>query len=133
MTVDVTPRRADHAVAPARPKLRSWWKDSLEAVAWLSGVGAVAFMLASGTASFSTIAGLSTTLGRATGIVAATMIMIQLLLASRAPIVERVLGHDGALAAHGRLGRIGFVVLLAHIVTITFGCAGAGHTGFVDQ
>src|SRR6188768_3794015 len=109
MTMTAARRGAEHAgsvVPPAAPKLRSWWKDSLEAVAWLSGVGAVAFMLASGTASFSTIAGLSTTLGRATGIVAATMIMIQLLLASRAPIVERVLGHDGALAAHGRLGRI---------------------------
>lgn len=133
MTVATRSPRAAATVAPPRRALRAWWKDSLEASAWLAGVGAIAFMLASGTATFSTLAGLSTTLGRATGMVAAMMIMLQLVLASRAPIVERVVGHDRALELHGRLGRIGFFVLLTHIATITFGYAAVSHTGYVDQ
>lgn len=125
-------------ISPARtsrahPTARSWWKDALEALAWLSGVGAITFMLASGTAAINTFADLATTLGRATGIVAATMIMVQLLLASRAPFVERVVGHDRALALHGRLGRIGFVVLLVHIAMVTIGYATRSGVGFLDQ
>ena len=90
-------------------------------------------MLASGSANFTTFAGLATALGRITGMVAATMIMVQLLLASRAPFVERVVGHDRALHTHGRLGRIGFVVLLVHAATITIGYAGTRGSGILDE
>jgi predicted ferric reductase len=116
-----------------RPRLRSWWRDSLEALAWLVSAGGVAFMLASGTASFTSFAGLMTTLGRLTGIVAATMIMVQLVLASRVPVVERVVGHDQSLALHGRLGRVGFFVMLVHALAITLGYAEVGETGFLKQ
>lgn len=116
-----------------RVRAREWWKDLLEATAWLAGTGGVAFMFASGTARVASLPDLSNTLGRATGIAASTMIMVQMILASRAPFVERFVGHDRALALHGRLGRVGFFVILAHILTITAGYAHISHLGFVDQ
>jgi predicted ferric reductase len=112
---------------------REVWRDALTASAWLAGAGSIAFVLASGTASVGSFAELSTTVGRITGMVASMLIMIQLLLASRAPFVERVLGHDNALATHGLLGRVGFFVILAHAITITIGYAAVGRTGFLDE
>lgn len=133
MTATETERKAMPTRIKTRPQARSRWRDGLEALGWLSGIGAIGFLLASGTADFSTGAGLFIALGRIAGIIASTMIMVQMVLASRAPIVERVVGHDRALAAHGRLGRIGFFVLSAHVVLVVLGYAGRSHIGLVDQ
>jgi len=74
-----------------------------------------------------------TSVGRATGIVAASMMMIQLLVIARIPLVERRLGHDRAALLHGRLGRIGFFVIAAHVVTLILGYGARTHTGWWTQ
>ncbi len=115
-----------------RAETDSAWRDTLETVFWLSGVGAISLMLAAG-APITTVGESLTAVGRATGIVAASMMMIQLLVIARIPIVERRLGHDRAALLHGRLGRIGFFMIAAHVFTLILGYAARTHTGWWNQ
>ncbi len=131
MAVDVrTPIMTD--TYEERAETDSAWKDTLESVFWLSGVGAVSLMLAAG-APITTLGDALTTIGRATGIVAATMMMVQLLVIARVPIVERRLGHDRAALLHGRLGRIGFIVIFVHVITLVLGYGARVNSGWWDQ
>src|SRR5690606_6121456 len=59
------------------------------------------------------------TLGRSLGIVAAVLMITQLLLASRAPWVERALGHDRAMQRHTRIGKVAITLLLVHLLIMT--------------
>ncbi|WP_296666036.1 ferredoxin reductase family protein [Demequina sp.] len=126
-----------HDVATARRRhravFRSRWRDTVEAAGWLAGIGAVALMLASGTVDVGSAAGFLTTMGRIAGIVASTMIMAQLILIARIPVVERVVGHDRAAKIHSQLGRLGFIVIIAHILLLIGGYALSIHTTFLDQ
>jgi len=115
-----------------RAETDSAWRDALTMAFWMSGVGAVSLMFASG-APIKTVGDSLTTIGRATGIVAATMMMIQLLVIARIPLVERRLGHDRAALLHGRLGRIGFFMIAAHIMTLILGYGARTHTGWWNQ
>lgn len=115
-----------------RAETDSAWRDALETAFWLSGVGAISLMLASG-APITTVGDSLTSIGRATGIVAASMMMVQLLVIARIPMIERRLGHDRAALLHGRLGRIGFFMIAAHIITLVLGYGARTHTGWWDQ
>ncbi|WP_062297296.1 ferredoxin reductase family protein [Demequina maris] len=128
-----------HAVDPRlrarrdRAVTRSRRRDTLEAAAWLAGVGGLSLMLASGSVDVTTVAGLLTTLGRVAGIAASTMIMAQLILIARIPLVEQAIGHDRAARIHSQLGRIGFLVIIAHIVLLIAGYAMPTQTGLLAQ
>lgn len=115
-----------------RAETESAWKDTLESIFWLSGVGALSLMLATG-APIGSIGDALTTIGRATGIVAATMMMVQLLVIARVPVIEHRLGHDRAALLHGRLGRIGFIVVLVHVAALVLGYGARVNTGWWDQ
>ena len=115
-----------------RADTESAWKDTLESIFWLSGVGAVSLMLATG-APIANVGDTLITIGRATGIVAATMMMVQLLVIARVPAIERRLGHDRAALLHGRLGRIGFIVIFVHVATLVLGYSARIHSGWWDQ
>ena len=136
---------ARHGVAPPpaasssadrrrrRAARRDGWRDTLEATAWLAGTGAVALALASGTLDVTTPAGTLITLGRLTGMAASTLILTQLVLIARIPAVERAVGHDRAARVHGRLGRLGFLVILAHAALLIAGYAMSAGAGVLDQ
>lgn len=99
---------------------RSWWADGLEAAVWLAAVTGIAFMIAGGSLAYaSSAADWTYAFGRALGIVAAVLMMAQVLLASRAPWVERVLGHDRAIALHTRWGKVAIVLMLVHLTIMT--------------
>ncbi|WP_062309923.1 ferredoxin reductase family protein [Demequina rhizosphaerae] len=98
-----------------RTARRGLWRDGLEASVYLVAAVGVALFVASG--------GLLTTepldhlygLGRVAGIVAAVLVLAQITLISRAPYVERALGHDRAAATHTRLGKVAFILMLVHV------------------
>jgi len=110
----------------------SAWRDALSTAFWLSGVGGVSLMLAAG-APISSLGDSLTTIGRATGTVAGSMMMVQLLVIARIPVVERRLGHDRAALLHGRLGRIGFFVIGVHVITLVLGYGARVNRGWWDQ
>lgn len=113
----MTPVEAQRQRSVAR---RGLWVDGLEALVWLSAVTGIALMVASGGLAYvSSPADWFYALGRALGIVAAVLMMTQVLLASRAPWVERAIGHDRAIALHAKWGKIAVVLMLTHALLIT--------------
>lgn len=104
-----------------RARRDAWWRDGLEAAAWLVAVASVAFFLASGAMVWAVGSDALNALGRFVGIVATVLMLVQVLLASRAPFIEGALGHDKALKLHGSMGQPIFLLLVAHAALITIG------------
>lgn len=101
-----------------RARLRSWWVDGLEAAPYLLASVAVSLLIADGGLLTVTNADYVYTLGRALGLVAAVLMLTQVTLAARVPVVERALGHDRAMAAHTRLGKIAIIAMALHAAVI---------------
>jgi len=86
-------------------------------------IAAVAFFLASGSLSWTVPIVVVEEVGRVTGLIATVLLLVQVALASRAPWIERTIGHDHALVVHSKLGKLAFLLLLAHatLLTISWG------------
>ena len=69
-----------------------------------------------------------TSLGRLTGLVAADLLVVQVLLMARVPVLERAFGQDQLVHRHRLVGFTSFNLMLAHVVLITWGYA-AGELG----
>jgi len=96
-----------------------------------AGLGATAAVtLTAETASQLTApGGLATFAGNATGMVGTYLALMMVLLVSRIPVIERVLGQDGLLRWHRRLAPWPISLLIAHAVLITAGYAQAARSG----
>ena len=77
--------------------------------------------------------GPATFAGSLTGLVGTYLALLMVLLVSRIPFVERVLGQDGLLRWHRRLAPWPISLLVAHAVFITVGYAQAARTGLWHQ
>jgi predicted ferric reductase len=67
--------------------------------------------------------------GRLVGLLAGYVALLQVLLRARIPLVERGLGTDRINAGHRALGPYLLVLLVAHVLLITVGYAGAAGVG----
>jgi predicted ferric reductase len=95
------------------------------------GLGATtALTITAETASQLTAAGgLATFAGNLTGMIGTYLALLMVLLVSRVPFVEQVLGQDGLLRWHRRLSPWPISLLVAHAVLLTAGYAQAARTG----
>ncbi len=115
-----TSRTADlEVVLQRRYRLRSFGRnlrtDLLTVIAWVSVAMSIALWLADGgVAKVTSIGNALTALGVVTGLVATDLMVLMLLLAARIPFVDRALGHDQAVAVHGKLGKWVIYGLLLH-------------------
>jgi predicted ferric reductase len=66
-----------------------------------------------------------TSAGRLTGLWSAQLLLVQVLLMSRLPPLEHAFGRDRLARIHRIIGFLSFDLMLAHIVTIIAGYAGA--------
>jgi len=73
--------------------------------------------------------GVAMFLGNLTGLTGTYLALVMILLVSRVPMVERVLGQDGLLAWHRRLAPWPISLIIAHAVLLTFAYAEAARTG----
>jgi predicted ferric reductase len=64
-----------------------------------------------------------TSLGRLTGLVASDLLLVQVLLMARLPVLEGAFGQDRLARQHRVVGFTSFTLMLAHIVLITWGYA----------
>jgi ferredoxin-NADP reductase/DMSO/TMAO reductase YedYZ heme-binding membrane subunit len=64
-----------------------------------------------------------TSLGRLTGLVSANLLLVQVLLMARVPVVERTYGQDELARRHRLVGLWSFNLMLAHLVLISVGYA----------
>jgi predicted ferric reductase len=69
-----------------------------------------------------------TSVGRLSGLVASLLLLVQVLLMARVPMLEAAFGQDRLARIHRLVGFTSFNLMLVHIVTITWGYA-AGEVG----
>ncbi|HKS47738.1 MAG TPA: ferredoxin reductase family protein [Amycolatopsis sp.] len=69
-----------------------------------------------------------TSAGRLTGLLASDLLLAQVLLMARVPVLERAFGQDQLIRHHRLVGFTSFNLMIAHIVLITWGYA-AGELG----
>ena len=77
--------------------------------------------------------GIAMFLGNLSGLAGSYLALIMVLLVSRVPIVERVLGQDKLLASHRRLAPWPVSLIVAHAILLTFAYAEAARTGVWHQ
>ncbi len=64
-----------------------------------------------------------TSVGRLTGLVASNLLLVQVLLMARVPLLEHAFGQDRLARQHRIVGFTSFTLMLAHVVLITWGYA----------
>jgi len=87
---------------------------ALTAALWWTGAVAVAFFVAQGGLTITSPVDYLYSLGQIAGLVAAVLVMTQVLLISRVPWIEHTLGHDRAAVTHTRMGKVAFLAMLVH-------------------
>jgi predicted ferric reductase len=70
-----------------------------------------------------------TSIGRLSGLVASDLLLIQVLLMARIPVVERTYGQDELARRHRWVGFWSFNLMVVHIVAITLGYAATSANG----
>src|SRR4051812_11110012 len=103
-----------------------WYRDAAAVLTWLSLLVVVGLWVSGGGIP-AVLDPLSadglTTLGRITGLVSADLLLVQVLLMSRIPFVERAYGQDELARRHRLVGFWSFNLVLAHVLLITLGYA----------
>ncbi|MBN9611381.1 MAG: ferric reductase-like transmembrane domain-containing protein [Actinobacteria bacterium] len=123
---------------------RLYGKGARRRIAWMSDIAGVfaistvvilvAMWFANGgIGALSAPGGAAMTFGRLTGLIAADLLLLQVLLMARIPFVERAWGQDVLTRRHRLVGETSFYLMMAHIVLITIGYTQAGHLTFLAQ
>lgn len=77
--------------------------------------------------------GIAMFLGNMTGLAGTYLALVMVLLVSRLPVVERVLGQDGLLRWHRRLSPWPLSLIVAHAALLTYAYSQATHSGVMHQ
>ncbi len=120
------PRQRPARVLTARTPVRTpgWWRDAIGVATWASLLVVVALWVAGGgIQALSGLAGSLTGIGRLAGLVSADLLLIQVLLLARIPMVERTYGQDELARRHRIVGFTSFNLMVAHLVLIVLGYA----------
>ncbi|MFD1530808.1 ferredoxin reductase family protein [Pseudonocardia aurantiaca] len=104
--------------------MAAWTSMMLVVVLWVWGQGV---------RQLGTVAGLLNSVGRLTGLVSADLLLIQVLLISRIPWVERSFGQDELVRRHRLVGFTSFSLMVGHIVLITLAYAASDQIGVLAE
>jgi len=121
---------ASGQVVTARRRTPGWWRDGVGSATWASMIVVLALWLSNGgvqslgTEPF-------TGLGRLTGLIAADLLLIQVFLMARVPVIERSYGQDELARRHRLVGFTSFNLMMAHVVLIILGYAHDSSAGIV--
>src|SRR4051794_5127150 len=134
MTMTATPTSAPSrpGAAPVTPR---WWADAGGVAAMASLLIVTALWVANGGVRQVLGGGPDalSALGRWTGLLASDLLLLQVLLMARVPLVERAFGQDRLARWHRWTGFSSFHLMLAHVVLITIGYAGAAHVDVAGE
>jgi predicted ferric reductase len=122
-------RRDQAAGTPGPAPKPAAVKAALVVVGLGLGVSVGLALTAETRAEFSAAGGPAIFIGSFTGLVGTYLALIMVLLVSRIPFVERVLGQDGLLRWHRGLAPWPISLLIAHAIFITVGYAQAAKNG----
>ena len=130
-------RRGKQRRLPARPAAPRPRPALARAALVLAGAGlgaVTALAISDETVSqLKAAGGAMTFLGSLTGLTGTYLALMMVLLVSRIPAIERVLGQDGLVRWHRRLAPWPISLLIAHAVFITVGYAQAAKAGIWHQ
>ena len=116
------PSSAAHAAPRELRPTPLWWRDATAATGWALVLFVVAlWVTGSGLTDFTSVGEALTNLGRLTGLVASVLILIQVLLMARIPILEQAWGQDELARVHRLVGFTSFNLMIAHIVLTILG------------
>ena len=123
---------------PIRSRVRPtplWWSDAALAAAGLSLVIVTALWMAKRGPQELAGGGWAAlaTLGRLSALWSADLMLIQVVLMARIPLVERSFGQDALARWHRWTGFASFHLLLAHVVLAVLGYAGRSQTPVLRQ
>jgi len=126
-----TPSRMGGRRAMVRPlPVPLWWRDACGVFVWCSMLVVVALWVAGGGVHDLAQTGTGlTSIGRLTGLVASDLLLIQVLLMARIPLVEATYGQDELARRHRWVGFWSFNLMLVHVVAITLGYAATSPKG----
>lgn len=129
-----TPSRSRHRSLPSPRRPRRWWADIAGAAAAASVVVVVALWLANqGIQNLEGADSGLTSLGRLAGLLAADLMLLQVVLMARIPWVERSYGQDALARRHRWFGFTSFWLLIAHLVLITLGYTATSSRGLLGE
>ncbi|HEY8883252.1 MAG TPA: ferredoxin reductase family protein [Dermatophilaceae bacterium] len=112
------------------PRVPAWWRDAFGIFVWSSLLVVVALWVSGGGVQDLASAGSGlTSVGRLTGLVASDLLLIQVLLMARIPLVEKSYGQDELARRHRLVGFWSFNLMVVHIVAITLGYAATSPKG----
>jgi predicted ferric reductase len=129
-TFGAPPRRAGRR-GLARPlPTPLWWRDACGAFVWCTMLVVVGLWVSGGGVQELARVGTGlTSIGRLSGLVASDLLLIQVLLMARIPLVERTYGQDELARRHRWVGFWSFNLMVVHIATITLGYAATSPNG----
>jgi predicted ferric reductase len=109
--------------APTTPR---WWADVAGSAGWLSLLVVTALWVQHSGVQQTAGGGWTAVaaIGRLAGLYAADLMLLQVLLLARIPMVERAFGQDRLARWHRWTGFTSFWLLMAHVALITLGYAG---------
>jgi predicted ferric reductase len=123
---DVDPRGgAAGRVAPAPAALRDRAVRTACRAVLAAAIGVIVLSWATG-GGLADLGGRTSglmSLGRLTGVLASLLMLVQVLLMARVPLVERAFGQDRLAVLHGLVGFTSFTGMIAHVGLITWGYA----------
>ncbi|WP_431976858.1 ferredoxin reductase family protein [Micromonospora haikouensis] len=133
MSAAVAERPAPARLVPAGAP--GWWADVAGVAAALSLLVVTALWTADRGVQelLSGVATGLTSAGRLTGLLSADLMLIQVVLMARVPLVERRFGQDRIARWHRLAGFASFHLLLAHVALTTIGYAGTAREDVVTQ
>lgn len=133
---------AQEASRPRRTHVRRrprptpvWWRDVAGILCWASVLVVVALWVSGRGLQtlFSGPADLFTSFGRLSGLIAADLLLVQVFLMARVPMIERSYGQDELARKHRLVGFWSFNLLLVHIALILVGYTLRDHNNLLRE
>lgn len=116
--------------SPSIRPVPRWWRDATGALAGAVPLALTALWVRDGgVVDLGSLGGALTSTGRITGLVASALLLVQVLLMARVPVIEQAWGQDELARVHRLVGFASFTLMVAHIVLITLGYAASGPSG----
>jgi predicted ferric reductase len=114
----ITRTQARVAERRRRALRRQWEADGIVASVWFAAALGISLNVAAGGLLVSSGTDVVREAGRLVGVVTAVLMMSQVLLASRAPWIDRAIGHDRAIVRHATLGKYAILLMFVHVALI---------------
>jgi predicted ferric reductase len=113
-------------VVGRRARLDAAVRTAAAAALWLALLLPTYWWIADGgLRGIGSLAGATLSLGRISGLVASVLLLAQVVLMARVPVLERAYGQDRLARIHRVVGFTSFNLMVLHVVTVSVGYAGA--------